>query len=297
MLTKLQLMLKMPFLALFSKTFYLRVLAMRGVGLRYLLFLCLLLALPATYKVYEVVQLFKSYHVSTLVAQIPPSYISASGVLSPKDGAADFAVINDPQGHPVMVYNPKGQVLPNELASLPLELRATELIIRTQNGSNALPWSSIFTTNADFEPYQSAKTIEEFLNASVLTYWPAVAVYLFSMLAFNTLLTALICKLMYVLVFRLVLSYGQCLRLMAYANTICGILLVLQFFIYLPLSFGLTLVLPLIYGLFFGRDLRTLVLRQATQAMQKNKPTSMQAPSGEGSDKTDDNGKGGSFMA
>ena len=42
MLTKLQLMLKMPFLALFSKTFYLRVLAMRGVGLRYLLFLCLL---------------------------------------------------------------------------------------------------------------------------------------------------------------------------------------------------------------------------------------------------------------
>ncbi len=302
MLNKLQLMLKVPLMALFSKAFYLHVLAMRGVGFRYLLILSLVCALPATYKVYEVVELFKSYEVSKLVAQIPPSFISSSGTLSPKSGSADFAVITNSAGIPVMVYNPQGHPLDDELNHVPIELRATELMIRTQNGSSALPWSSIFSTNADFEPYQSAKTLDELLNSSLLTFWPAVALYLFSMLAFNTLLTALICKLMYVLVFRMVLSLSQCLRLMAYANTICAVLLVLQFFVYLPLSFGITLILPLLYGLFFGRELRTLVLRKTEAVLREQRKRQFTGQGGEDNvqaapqDK-DQNGKGGTFVA
>ena len=270
MLDKIKIGIKIPFLALFSKNFYLQVLAMRGVGMRYLLLLCLALAVPATYQLNGLVQLFKSYEVSKLVAQIPPSYISADGVLSPKNSADNFAVINNSSDQTVMVYNPGGQALPPELSAVPFELGARNLIVSTQNGRNAIPWSAIFNTNADFEPYQSAMMLDEILNSSPVAFWLAAAVYLFSMLAFNTLLTGLLCKLLFVLLFRLLLSYGQCLRLMAYANTICAVVLTLQFFIYLPLSFGLMLVLPIIYGIFFGRDLRNLAMQQAAQMQRKS---------------------------
>ena len=164
MLDKIKIGIKIPFLALFSKNFYLQVLAMRGVGMRYLLLLCLALAVPATYQLNGLVQLFKSYEVSKLVAQIPPSYISADGVLSPKNSADNFAVINNSSDQTVMVYNPGGQALPPELSAVPFELGARNLIVSTQNGRNAIPWSAIFNTNADFEPYQSAMMLDEILK-------------------------------------------------------------------------------------------------------------------------------------
>ncbi len=305
--------LKLPLLALFSKNFYLSVLGKRGTGFAYLVFLSLVLALPATFKVYEVVQIFKGYEVSKLVAQIPPSFISASGTLSPKSGAADTAAIRNSRGELVMVYNPTGAPLDADLSSAPLELTAQSLIIRAGGEVNQLPWSSIFSTNADFEPYQAAAALEQVLNSSLLAFWPAVAAYFFSMLAFNTLVTALAAKFLFYFAYRLLLSFGQCLRLMAYANTICALFLVLQFFIYLPISFGLLLVLPLIYAFFFGRDLRRTVEQLASSQIKEARRA---ADAGESPDagaaqpqnsqssterqepvKEDENGKGGRFIA
>lgn len=274
MLEKLLSYLRIPLLALYSKSFYLSLLGRRGVGFTYLLCLSLVLAFPATYfKVYDMMQLFKSLQISTYVARIPASYLNGSGVLAPNNPDDSFVVISNPQGDPVMVYNTDDQPLEGELRAVPIELRSRFLIIRSSDPAQEvqLAWDTIYPVNQSFEPYEAASVLDQALNASFMYVWVIVALYLFCSLALGTLITAAFAMLICLLIFRLGLRYTHCLRLMAYAHTMVALILLLQFFILIPISFTFMLLIPLVYVFMFGSALRAFALREVEAAIKKSK--------------------------
>lgn len=271
MLDKLIQYIKIPLQALYSKEFYLKVLAGRGVGFTYLMILSVVLALPGSFKVYQVLQIFKGYDLPAYVAQIPPSYVDENGILRPNSPQDSFKVITSSNGDPVMIYNPENKPLEADLKRAPIELGRQYLTVRTANGQAEVAWDTIYPTGQSFEPYQSAVAIDKVLDSSFLTFWPVVAVYLFASLALGTLVTAVFAMLIFVVFFRLILRYGQCLRLMAYAHTICALILTLQFYVYIPVSYAVMLMLPLLYIILFGRELRRFAMREVEQILKRGR--------------------------
>lgn len=269
MLDKLIHYIKIPLQALYSKEFYLKVLAARGVGFTYLMTLSIVLALPASYKVHEMMQIFKGYELSTYVAQIPPSYVDANGILRPNNPQDTFKVISNSMGEPVMVYNPENKPLEGDLNRVPIELNRQYLTIRTANERTQVAWETIYPTNQSFEPYQSAAAMDRVLDSSIFALWPVVAVYLFASLALGTLVTAVFAMLIFLVFFKLILRYGQCLRLMAYAHTICALILTLQFYVYIPVSYTVMLILPLLYVIVFGRELRNFAMQEVEKVLKR----------------------------
>lgn len=317
-LTRLKALLLMPFQALYSGKFYLSVLQMRGMGFTYLLYLSLFLAIPASYKVYTTAQLFRSYDVPSLVAQIPPSYIDKNGVLSVKDNGPEQLIISNSKGQPVLAYNPGDKALPAGQNNLPLEITSRNLLIRTDMESVAIPWSSIFSTGANFEPYQSARTLDEILNSSPLAFWPAVGVYFFLMLLMNIVFAAAIIKIFFLMSMRVNLLVPQAMRLAVFGSTLCGFLLLLQFYVYVPIPFALQILLPVFYAYIALREYARYMAQQsvagadrARAAAQQHSASGTQGqnqtqqPQGQQSqqnqkprqDDDSDNGQGGSFAA
>lgn len=297
MMDKLLTYIRIPLLALYSKSFYLSLLGRRGVGFTYLLCLSLVLAWPATYfKVYDTMQLFKNLQISTYVARIPASYLNSEGVLTPNNPADSLVVIANPQGDPVMVYNTDDQLLEGNLRSVPIELRSRVLIIRstTTQQEVRLAWSDIYPVNQSFEPYEAASVLDQALNASFFYVWLIVTLYLFCSLALGTLITAAFAMLICLLIFRLGLRYSHCLRLMAYAHTVVALIMLLQFFILIPVSFTFMLLIPLVYVFMFGSALRAVALREVAAAMQKNREREEQKKFYTGEGRTDAGGEASS---
>uniref|UniRef100_UPI00402AE62E hypothetical protein n=1 Tax=Succinivibrio sp. TaxID=2053619 RepID=UPI00402AE62E len=78
---------------------------LKGTGLAYLFIISLVLSIPATFKVNAVLNTFKSIELPSLVASIPPSYLSDNGVLTPKNSADAYKEIKTSKGMLAIVYN------------------------------------------------------------------------------------------------------------------------------------------------------------------------------------------------
>ncbi len=240
--------LTFPIKALFSKQFYFRALfELRGTGFLYLFLLSAIFAIPATYKSMEVVDYFRGLELSKLVAQLPPSYLDQNGTLSPNDDQDTYKIIYSSKGTPAIVYNTKDQILDGDAVNAPVEFKSSAITVHTEKGDAEITYNSVFETGTNFNPMQIAQIIDEVLSASTRLIWSAMLLWSLVLLLINTLLTACISRFMMLFIFRIRVAFLSALRLCAFANTIVAVLILAQFFIYLPLSYTLMLVFPLLY--------------------------------------------------
>lgn len=78
-----------------------------------------------------------------------------------------------------------------------------------------------------------------------------IAGWFFFILAFNALVIAVLSKAIFLFVGKMKTSFVNVLRMSSFANTIVGVVLAIEFFINIKLSYGLVCLLPMVYmGLF-----------------------------------------------
>ena len=289
-----------PLKALASRAFYLHVLfKMRGWGFYYLFLISALIAFPACVKVMDVLSSLKQMELVTLVSKIPPSYLDANGVLSPKEGSRDFVEIRNSKGDPSIIYNPLNKVLEGDELKAPIELTGTSVVFKSFEQSNAVPYSSIFPTNANFEPYEAAASLDSVFNSSWFTVWGMITLWFFAILAFNALIIALIGRILLILVSKIKINFASMLRVSSFANTVVALILLLQYFVHIPLPYTVIAFLPLIYVYLLGKDIRTTVNKYGTSAFSgQNNSNNARYDDGSNRSPKDDNNKGsGGYFA
>ena len=253
-----------PLRAMLSRRFYFSVmLHMKGVGLTYLLIWCLVLALPGTVKVQNALQQMQALDLSSVVAQIPPSYISSQGVLSANDPADEHPqLIRNLRGDPVLVYSLNGDSVPNFEGTVPITITSHALIINTTKGPMTLPWSTIYgNEEQNFEPLQAAQMMESLFSSSFLTVWSIIALWMFSSLGFVVLIAAGLTKVLAVLIFKLRIAFALVLRLNAFGATLAGLLMFLQFFLPFSLSYIMLCLIPMFYSMSFLAYMKIVMIR------------------------------------
>lgn len=289
-----------PLKALASRAFYLQVLfKMRGWGFYYLFLICALIALPACIKVMDVLSGLKQMELVTLVSQIPPSYLDANGVLSPKDGSRNFVEIRNSRGEPSIVYNPDNKALEGDELKAPIELTGNSVVFKSFGESNSVPYSSIFPTNANFEPYEAAASLDSVFNSSWITVWAVITLWFFVILAFNALIIALIGRILLILVSKIKINFVSMLRISAFANTVVALIMLLQYFVHIPLPYTVIAFLPLIYVYLLGKDIRNTVNKYGTAAFSgQGNSNNARYDDGSGRSPGDgDKGSGGGYFA
>ena len=268
--------LSYPVKAIVSRNFYFEVmLKMKGVGLVYLLVLCSACALAATTQVQDVLLKFKSLELSTVVAQIPASTISAQGVLTannPQDNKP-LSIYNSHQ-ELVMSYNLDNTPVEGEVA--PITITSHAAIIQTSEGTINVPWTSVYGNNgAQFEPLHAAQMLDQAFNASFVTIWMVVTLWIFSSLAFIVLIAACLTKILCLLISRMKVSFTLCLRLNAFGSTVIAFFILAQFFINISLSYIVMCLVPAIYSLSFLALVRRTLNKAADDpkfALSSNNP-------------------------
>ena len=244
-----------PLRAMFSRRFYFDVMMkMRGVGFTYMLILCAVCAVPSSVKVMQAFANLQNYELTTVVAQIPPSYISPSGVLSPSnpDDAAPL-VIKNSKGQPVLAYNLDEQTIEGyEGGRFPITITATRLLVNTTEGLVEFPWQTLYgNQGGTFEPLAAAQALDSFFNSSFMVIWGLVTCWLFSIQAFVVLVGACVSKALARFVGKITVSFRLALRLSAFGSTLVVALLTLQFYVSFGLTYLLMCMIPVIYTLSF----------------------------------------------
>ena len=246
-----------PLKALCSKDFYFQVLLrMRGTGFLYLLLISFLFAFPACWRSMGVLQFFKSLELPSLVAQLPAAYLDSNGILSPDNESEGYKLILSSKGYPAVVFNTEGKILEGQAVDAPVEFLADHVKVHTEKGDAVIEYKGLFETGSEFKPVQAAQAVDEVLGASARTVWSVIVMWFFILLAGNALLSACIGRFLILFVFRIKLTFVATLRLCAYANTVVALLVLAQFFIYLPVSYTVMLILPLLYVGVFSRAFR-----------------------------------------
>ncbi len=257
-----------PVKAVISRDFYFSVLfRMRGTGFLYLFLLCVVLAIPAAARTATVMHYFKSLDLPRLVAQIPASYLDSSGTLSPQGGSSSYAEVKNAQGEVVMVYNPEGKPLEGPAADAPIEFGAKDMVIHNFKGGISLPYVGFFPTETSFQPVQSAQMLEGVLGSSTQLIWSVLLLSMYMFLIFNALLTACLARFMMVFIFRIKAGFGATLRLCSYANTLVAFLMVAQFFVFLPMSYTIMVLVPLVYVGLFSQRFRAEIAKFGADGM------------------------------
>lgn len=266
-----------PVKALISKDFYFSALfRMRGTGILYLFVLSLVLAVPGAWRTMAVLDFFSSLELPKLVAQIPSSYLDKSGTLSPNDENEAFKLIYSSKGVPAVVYNPEGRVLEGDALRAPVEFMAQGVRVTTEKGNTEVPYTGFFEGGSNFNPVETAQAADMILNASFQMVWSAVVMWFFILLLCNSFICACLGRFMMLFVFRIRMKFLSALRLCAFANTIVAAMILAQFFIYLPLSYTLMILLPMLYIAAFARAFRR-ELAQTGLDVFKAKYTKMRA--------------------
>lgn len=258
----------MPVRAVLSQRFYFDVLfKLKGVGLLYLMVLCAVLAVPGTYQVKQALNKLQSWELSTIVAKLPPSYISPEGTLSPnnpQDGMRPLIVRNS-HGSAVLAYNlngdplnadavldperPAGSSLSTEPIEVPISLTANNLILNTVDGPIAVPWTAVYgETGGSFEPLATAQVFDAAFRSSYFALWGMVSIWLLSIIGLVVLVAACLLKPLASLALKLKISFATALRLNAYGSTLVALLLLLQFFYNYSLSYMTLCLIPLLYS-------------------------------------------------
>ena len=89
------------------------------------------------------------------------------------------------------------------------------------------------------------------------------------------------------------------LRVSAFANTVVAVILLLQYFVHIPLPYTVIAFLPLIYVYLLGKDIRTTVNKYGTAAFsgQNNSNNARYDNGNNNSPKDNDKGSGGGYFA
>ncbi|MBQ9274289.1 MAG: DUF1189 family protein [Succinivibrio sp.] len=241
-----------PLQALYSRRFYIDVLLrLRGSGLKYLILLCVVLAVPVALRSMTALSLLKSLEIPALIGQIPQSYLSQSGVLTPNDSAQSFKELKNSQGRVVMIYNSEDAALDEDQSQAAVILNSRSFTVRGTSGRNEFPYSALFRTGSTFEPYAAATLLDSVLNMSFMGMWGVLTMWLFAVLTFNALISALCGRLLMLLMLRMRVNFGGVFRLCAYASTLPGLIMVAQTYVFVQVPYAFLLLLPCIYVLMF----------------------------------------------
>lgn len=246
-----------PLKALYSKDFYAFILTrMRGIGFVYLLLISAAIAAPASLQVSSILDKFKSLEIVSLVGQLPPSYLNKNGQLSPNDDSEGYKLLYNSKGQPAIVYNTENKALSGDALSAPIELNSSSFVIKSQGKVQTVPYSSLFEVDSTFSPLSAAQSLDMALSSGIATIWSVVTIWFFSILSFNTLITALIAKFLFAIVSGVNLKFISYMRFCSFANTIVAILLLAQYYVSLPISYSVMAMLPLIYVVLTAKEFR-----------------------------------------
>ena len=83
-----------------------------------------------------------------------------------------------------------------------------------------------------------------------------VTIWFFSILSFNTLITALIAKFLFTIVSGINLKFMSYMRFCSFGNTIVAVLLLAQYYVNLHISYSVMAMLPLIYVFLIAKEYR-----------------------------------------
>ena len=103
---------------------------------------------------------------------------------------------------------------------------------------------------------QSAQALEGVLGASTQLIWSVLLLSMYMFLVFNALISACLSRFMMVFIFRIKAGFGATLRLCSYANTLVAFIMLAQFFVFLPMSYTVMALVPLVYVALFCQKFR-----------------------------------------
>lgn len=246
-----------PVKALTSKRFYFEVLfSMKGLGFLYLLALCVVLAVPSTIKINSVLNTFKDIELPRLIASIPPSYLTRDGVLIPTNPNEGYKELRTSQGVLAIVYNVNDEPLKNNSELPVVELSSRQIVVRSPQKSTVLNYSELVTPDTSFNPLEVSNMVEAIFGVAGVMLFVFLVGWFFCVLVFNALVIALLSKFLFLLVGKMKTSFTNTLRLSSFANTIVGLLLLIELVIDVKISFSLIMLTPLVYMMLFIKSFR-----------------------------------------
>ena len=225
-----------PIKALCSGRFYFDVLfKLKGMGLAYLFIISLVLSIPATFKVNAVLNTFKSIELPSLVASIPPSYLSDNGVLIPKNSSDAYKEIKTSKGMLAIVYNVEDKNVSS--AENPIvELNSRTIAVKSGGKDTVVAYTDLFEKGSDFNPVEAASLVDAVFGVAKTVMYFFIAGWFFFILAFNALVIAVLSKAIFLFVGKMKTSFVNVLRMSSFANTIVGVVLAIEFFINVKVS-------------------------------------------------------------
>lgn len=246
-----------PVKALSSKRFYFEVLfSMKGLGFLYLLVLCIVLAVPSSIKINSVLNSFKDIELPRLIASIPPSYLTKDGVLIATDPSTGYKELRTTQGVLAIVYNVNDEPLKSSSELPVVELLSQKIVVRSPQKSTVLKYSELVSPDTTFNPLEVSNMVEAVFEVAGAMLFVFLIGWFFCVLVFNALVIAFLSKFLFLLVGKMKTSFANTLRLSSFANTIVGLLLLIELVIDVKISFSLIMLTPLVYMMLFIKSFR-----------------------------------------
>lgn len=246
-----------PIKALSSKKFYFDVLfRMKGFGLLYLLFLSVILSIPASVKINHVLEIFRGIELPRIVAMIPPSYVAQDGSFKPLVEDNSYKEIFTTDGTLAVVYNVKDQPLSANAQKAIVELNSKTISVKAPNQKTVVKYTDLVTTGTNFDPLEVSNVVDALFGLAVPFIFIFLLCWFFCILVFNALIMAVLSKFLFVFVGKIKTSFGNTLRLSSFANTIVGLLLLVELILNVKLPFNLVMLLPMVYMILFVRNFR-----------------------------------------
>ncbi len=285
-----------PIFALCNLTFYKTLLLTSNKvrGFSYLLILSLILSVPMSFKIKSLFSTFNDMGFSQMVAKLPSSYLDTNGTLHPQDDATNLLYVKNKQGNLFIVYNTNDETLDSSLNPF-FEIRSKYLKLKANDEYLNIPWSAFSTSPMNINSTDASFLLDKVLNSSFLSIFLVISMWLFLVVAFNALIVGLLSLLALKFITpRLKLKYSHTLTCACYSNTLVLLIMTLQFFIYLPISFNMMAIISFSYVVFAGFYANKDILNTLEKV---NVYMNTQKMSEDIKDNTEQNGSNGSFKA
>ncbi len=246
-----------PIKSLSSKKFYFDVLfKMKGLGLAYLLCLSFILAIPASFKINHVLDLFRNIELPRIVAMIPPGYIDQNGSFKALNEEQSYKEIFTSDGLLAVVFNVNDIPLSDSAKKAIVELNSKTVTIKAPTQQTVVRYTDLVTTGTSFDPLEVSAVADAVFSIAVPFIFVFLLFWFFCILVFNALVMAVLSKFLFIFVGKIKTSFGNTLRLSSFANTVVGVMLLIELIINVRLPFNLIMLLPLIYMILFIRNFR-----------------------------------------
>lgn len=229
---------------------------MKGFGLLYLLALCVILSVPASIKINHVLEVFRGIELPRIVAMIPPSYVDQDGSFKPLNENNSYKEIFTTDGTMAIVYNVNDLPLSDSAKKAIVELNSKTISIKAPTQKTVVKYTDLVTTGTNFEPLEVSNMVDSVFGLAVPFIFIFLLGWFFCILVFNSLVMAVLSKFLFIFVGKIKTSFGNTLRLSSFANTIVGILLLVELILNVKLPFNLIMLLPMVYMILFVRNFR-----------------------------------------